>query len=190
MLLRRSELDRIADGEVDVIFRRWTRPTVRSGGSLTTRAGVLAIVSVAAVEPDEISDDDVRRAGFTSVDAVLSALPDRDGVIYRVEVGGLTADPRIALREDDDLDPDELGRIATRLDRLDAIRDHPWTLDVLRAIQAEPGRRAPDLAARFGRETAPFKADVRKLKTLGLTESLEVGYRLSPRGEAVLRTLG
>jgi ribosomal protein S19E (S16A) len=27
---------------------------------------------------------------------------------------------------------------------------------------------------------------VRKLKELGLTESLEVGYRLSPRGRALL----
>jgi hypothetical protein len=49
--------------------------------------------------------------------------------------------------------------------------------------------RAPDLAASFGRETQPFKRDVRKLKDLGLTESLEVGYRLSPRGRAFLETL-
>lgn len=53
------------------------------------------------------------------------------------------------------------------------------------AIAAEPGRQAPDLAAGQGRDTAPFKADVRKLKELGLTESLEIGYRLSPRGEAL-----
>jgi hypothetical protein len=44
--------------------------------------------------------------------------------------------------------------------------------------------RAPDLAASFGRETQPFKIDVRKLKALGLTESLTVGYRISPRGQA------
>ena len=31
-----------------------------------------------------------------------------------------------------------------------------------------------------------FKLNVRKLKALGLTESLEVGYRLSPRGAAFL----
>jgi hypothetical protein len=37
-----------------------------------------------------------------------------------------------------------------------------------------------------GRETAPFKLDVRKLKNLGLTISLEVGYELSPRGQAFL----
>ena len=49
-----------------------------------------------------------------------------------------------------------------------------------------PERRAPDLAAELGRETLSFKRDVRKLKELGLTESLEIGYRLSPRGEALL----
>jgi ribosomal protein S19E (S16A) len=41
-----------------------------------------------------------------------------------------------------------------------------------------------------GRERHPFKTDVRKLKELGLTESLEVGYRLSPRGQALLERLG
>ncbi len=60
-------------------------------------------------------------------------------------------------------------------------------MDVLQTIQARPAVRAPDLAASFGRETAPFKLDVRKLKALGLTISLPVGYRLSPRGEAFLR---
>jgi hypothetical protein len=48
---------------------------------------------------------------------------------------------------------------------------------------------AGELATRVGREMLPFKADVRKLKELGLTESLEVGYRLSPRGRAVLTRL-
>ena len=43
-----------------------------------------------------------------------------------------------------------------------------------------------ELAERAGRDTAAFKRDVRALKELGLTESLEVGYRLSPRGTALL----
>ncbi len=47
----------------------------------------------------------------------------------------------------------------------------------------------PDLAAKVGRETATFKTDVRKLKELGLTESLAIGYRLSPRGEVVVDRL-
>jgi hypothetical protein len=67
-----------------------------------------------------------------------------------------------------------------------AARDGPWTLATLRLIGGRPGVRAADLAAAMGRERQPFKADVRKLKELGLTESLEVGYRLSPRGRALL----
>jgi hypothetical protein len=58
---------------------------------------------------------------------------------------------------------------------------------VLRLIAANPGRRAPDLARRRGLDTRPFKIDVRTLKALGLTESLAVGYRLSPRGRAYLK---
>ncbi len=57
---------------------------------------------------------------------------------------------------------------------------------MLRLIGDRPGVRAGDLAAELGRERLAFKADVRKLKALGLTESLEVGYRLSPRGRAYL----
>ena len=53
-------------------------------------------------------------------------------------------------------------------------------------IDRHPEVRAPDLAEQLERETQDWKADVRKLKELGLTESLAIGYRLSPRGEAVL----
>ena len=56
-------------------------------------------------------------------------------------------------------------------------------------IERSPGVAAAELAAELGRERLPFKRDVRKLKELGLTESLTVGYRLSPRGEVVLRAI-
>jgi hypothetical protein len=56
----------------------------------------------------------------------------------------------------------------------------------LALIGQRPQVRAPDLAASVGRETAPFKIDVRKLKNLGLTISHPVGYELSPRGLAYL----
>jgi hypothetical protein len=49
--------------------------------------------------------------------------------------------------------------------------------------------RAGDLAPTQGQEKLTFKRDVRKLKELGLTESLEVGYRLSARGRTVLTHL-
>ena len=63
----------------------------------------------------------------------------------------------------------------------------PWTEATLAAIAARPATRAADLAADLGRERLEFKRDVRKLKALGLTLSLEVGYRLSPRGQAYWR---
>ena len=46
-----------------------------------------------------------------------------------------------------------------------------------------------ELAAKMGMGRLPFKQRVRRLKELGLTESLEVGYRLSPRGEAFVAAL-
>ena len=47
-------------------------------------------------------------------------------------------------------------------------------------------RACLDEGERLGRETLPFKVDVRKLKKLGLTQSFEVGYEISPRGRAFL----
>jgi ribosomal protein S19E (S16A) len=45
------------------------------------------------------------------------------------------------------------------------------------------------LALQVDADVPSFKRRVRQLKELGLTESLEVGYRLSPRGRAVLEHL-
>ena len=53
-------------------------------------------------------------------------------------------------------------------------------------IATRPAVRAGDLAASVERDVAPSKLDVRKLKARGLTISLEVGYRLSPRGRRYL----
>ena len=70
-----------------------------------------------------------------------------------------------------------------------ASRFGPWTAPVLHLLAQNPGVRAGDLAPMVAQEIAAFKLNVRKLKTLGLTESLEVGYRLSPRGAALLDEL-
>jgi hypothetical protein len=80
-----------------------------------------------------------------------------------------------------------LDEIRARLDRLDRASTHgPWTWVTLRLIAEQPGVVSTTLAAQVDRERFAFKADVRKLKALGLTESLEVGYRLSPIGTALL----
>jgi hypothetical protein len=97
----------------------------------------------------------------------------------------------VELRERADLGADELEEVRARLARLDAASGRgPWTREVLQLIAERPEVRAADLAPLTGRERLPFKRDVRKLKELGLTESLEVGYRLSPRGRTVLDRLG
>ena len=58
---------------------------------------------------------------------------------------------------------------------------------MLTAIGSVPESVLPTSQQSLGQEKRRFKLDVRKLKELGLTESLPVGYRLSPRGHAVLR---
>src|SRR5688572_17436861 len=184
MLFRLDELRRIQEGEITLAFRRWRRPTVKAGGTLRTKIGVLAIDSVEPVGEDDVTDEDARRAGAPDRATLLAGLRP-EGRLHRVELRLAGPDPRIALRKRSRISPSERAAIDARLARLDAASRHgPWTGTVLRLIAERPGTRAPDLAASLGRETAPFKADVRKLKELGLTESLEVGYRLSPRGRA------
>ena len=187
MIFRQRFLEGIRDGTITLAFRRWRRPSVRSGGTLLTAVGQLEIVSVDEVTMTRISDADAARAGYASLHDLLAELQSRDGKVYRIELGVLRADPRVALRQSAALADDERGEISKRLQRLDAsAADGAWTRRTLEVIREHPGRRAGDLCRLVGQEMLPFKTNVRKLKTLGLTESLEVGYRLSPRGLAFM----
>lgn len=182
----------IARGEVDLTFRRWKRAQVRPGRPYRTLVGRLEVDDVTEVDPAALTPDEARRAGFESVEALLAEAgrhADDATPLFRVRFHRLDEpDPRSELAATEP-SPPEAEEIARRLDAMDGRSGHgPWTWPTPRAIAAEPGRRAPDLAAAFGRETAPFKADVRKLKALGLTRSLPVGYELSPRGRVVLAT--
>jgi hypothetical protein len=185
VLIRPAELDAIRRGEVDLAFRRWERPRVKVGTRLRTAVGLVEVTSVDRVA--RLTAEDARRAGAASLAALRTALAHRpDRPVWRVGLAYAGTDPRESLREQVP-DPDEIVRLLAWLDRLDrAATSGPWTRATLEIIDRSPGVRAPDLAATLGRETAPFKRDVRKLKEKGLTESLAIGYRLSPRGEAVL----
>ena len=186
-MIRPAELVAIKAGAIDLAFRRWDRPRVKVGTRMRTGVGVVEVTSVERVPLSGLRADDARRAGATSVTALRQALDHRtERPVWRVGLRYAGADPREALREQVP-GPDEIGRIRGRLDRLDAASRHgPWTRASLEIIDRNPGVRAPDLAAQLGRETQEWKTDVRKLKELGLTESLAIGYRVSPRGEAVL----
>jgi hypothetical protein len=187
VLIRRPVLDAIAAGTVTLAFRRWDRPRVLPGSRLRTAVGVLEVGAVDRVRVADLTAADARAAGFPSLVALRRAQAGDRRPLFRIELRLAGEDPRIELRNRDDLDDRTRAELADRLDRLDrASRRGPWTRTVLDLIEANPGVRAPDLAERLGLETLPFKRDVRKLKELGLTESLEVGYRISPRGRAYL----
>lgn len=190
MLFRPVTLRAIADGVVTLAVRRWDQPRVRPGGRQRTSIGVIAFEPIEAVDREDLREVDANAAGFASL-AELLAFVDRraTGTIYRIGLRLVGPDPRVALR-DSLPDTGQVRELTQRLDRLDrASRHGPWTRPVLRTIRDRPGVRAADLAAGFGRERAAFKLDVRKLKELGLTESLSPGYRLSPRGRSLLEAL-
>ncbi|MGK5114030.1 MULTISPECIES: hypothetical protein [unclassified Geodermatophilus] len=186
MLIPPATAAAIMDGSVTLAFRRWDRPRMHPGSTQRTPAGVVEIVDVTEVDLADITDDDAAAAGVPSRDRLLRLLDRRPGThVYRMRVRAAGADPRVALRERATFSPEERAALDARLDRWDAARaDGPWTRTVLDLIAERPGVRAPDLAAVLGRETLPFKRDVRRLKELGLTRSLAVGYELSPRGAA------
>jgi hypothetical protein len=180
--LRQDTLAGLASGAVTCAFRRWERPRVRAGTRLRTPIGVVAVSGVAEVDPTALTAADAEAAGQTLAD-LQSMLSRGSGPVWRIALRPDGPDPRVALRSTP-VTAEERVVLAARLARFD--RDRPWTAETLAIIAAQPGVRAPDLAAQLGRETAPFKRDVRRLKELGLTESLEVGYRISPRGESFL----
>mgnify|MGYP001812815858 FL=1 len=189
MLIPKPFWEPIASGEVTLVFRRWKRPQVVAGRTYRTAAGRLDVSDVTIVEETEITPEDAHRAGYETAEALVAEFRnDPTDPIYRIEFRHLDEpDPRTELANDVDLDPGDIDEIDRRLERLDKASSHgAWTLETLELIEANPERRAPDLAEMVGRETKPFKLDVRKLKNLGLTLSFRIGYRLSPRGEAYL----
>lgn len=156
---------------------------------MRTAVGLIEVTAVDEVRAADVTDSEARRAGAGSRSELLDRLAKRSGrSTFRIALQFAGPDPRIELREAADLDDDELAAVSELLARFDRGARGPWTRVVLALIEASPATRAADLAAGLGRDTPSFKRDVRKLKELGLTESLDVGYRLSPRGERVARS--
>jgi len=177
----------IADGSITLAFRRWDRPRMQPGSTQRTSAGVIRVETLDEVDPESLTEDDALSAGVPSLAQLRRLLERRAGArVYRMRVCLVGPDPRVALREQAELSPADRQALDERLDRWDAARGTPWTREILRLIAERPAVRAPDLAALLGRETPAFKRDVRKLKELGLTSSLPVGYEISPRGRAYL----
>ena len=190
MLLKSAILEKIKAGDISLVFRRWKRPTVKSGGTLKTRKGVLSIESVDKVSLGKITNAEAKRAGFSDLAELKGFLSGREGVVYRVRVKYAGEDPRIALRKKTKIGKKEFGEICDLLDRWDKSKVFGvWTVKYLTMIRDQPNTHAQILADSVGLAKNRFKANVRKLKELGFTESLRPGYKLSPRGEKVLSLL-
>ena len=191
MLFKNQVLDGIKAGKITLAFRCWTKPTVRAGGSLRTGVGVLAIKDIAVIKLDEISGEEAQRAGFDTREALLAELrKGRDGTLYRIEFHLSGPDPRGALRQNNQLGAEELAALRVRLAALDQnSRSGAWTAKTLHLIGARDGRTAGEIAESLGIEKPTVKRKIRLLKELGLTESLQSGYRLSDRGRVIHKGL-
>lgn len=186
MLFKRQVLS-IARGEITVAFRNWRRPTVKTGGRLRTPVGDLAIDLVAITTPEDITESQARAAGFADREDAVSVHSNGDAPLYRIEFRFEREDLHKTLANSDDLDAEAIDLIHASLMALDRrSREPAWTTTYLRLVHCHPRVAAARLASLADVEKARFKWRMRQLKELGLTQSLDVGYRLSPRGERYL----
>lgn len=188
MLFRTKDLEAIFAGRCTLAFRRWKKPSVKPGGTVRTALGMVGIDAIEPIAPESVTEDEARAAGYKDRAGVLAMFAAQDGTCYRIRLHPAGPDPRDALR---DAKPDaaELKALAAKLQKLDNAAAAPWTRQALELVAAHPGVVSTRLAEAAGLDRAEFKLNVRKLKSLGLTISLEVGYRLSPRGAALLEAL-
>jgi hypothetical protein len=183
----------LVGGSIRVTFRAWDKPHVRVGGRYRCHPiGVLEVDAVSKVRLRDVTAMDATLAGFASLDELLAfirtgprgdAMTD-DSELFRIELHHGGDGDRVEIALDDQLTDDDIAALAGKLARFDGKK--PWTRETLRLIAKHPRVAASQLAKKLGRETLPFKIDVRKLKKLGLTQSFEVGYEVSPRGRAFL----
>lgn len=180
----------LKDGTITLTYRRWQKPHVRPGGRYRCHPiGVLEVDEVALVPVKSITAADAGRAGFASREALVAYLGELGPLtpstpVYRVALHYGGDGDRVEIALETKLSDDDVAEITGKLARMD--KATPWTQATLRLIDEAPRTAASKLAAKVGRETLPFKADVVKLKKLGLTQSFEVGYEISPRGRAYL----
>ena len=191
MLFQRRFHDCIRSGAICCTVRIWKRPHVKVGGRYALGAGAIVVDRISETRIDDITPALARRSGVASLVDLLKTA--KHGAGERVFVIDFHYDGKASARANPAtgvVSVEELAKLAERLEAMDRrSRIGPWTQATLRAIAARPGVLAAKLAKSLGRPRDEFKRDVRKLKTLGLTFILEIGYRLTPKGEALLASL-
>lgn len=192
LLFQKRFQEGIVAGTVRTTFRQWDKPRVKVGGRYRVHPiGVVEVDAVSRVRLGDVTEADARAAGFADRAELIEFMrPVAKGpltartLLFRVDLHHGGDGDRVSLALEDALSEEDVEEIARRLRRLDG--EEPWTRRTLSLIGRRPRTAASKLAPSFGLETLPFKERVRKLKRLGLTQSFEVGYELSPRGRAFL----
>ncbi|MET0695034.1 MAG: hypothetical protein ABWX96_21180 [Propionibacteriaceae bacterium] len=191
MLFTLVSLTGLQEGRVSCTYRRWTVVRPRVGSRFTTRIGMVEVTSIDLVDETTLSESDAHAAGFDTLAALQKWTRAKgEGDLYRIGIALAGPDPRVELRESAELSFADVATLNTKLDRMDRAADQPWTRQVLSQIRRHPGVVSTVLADEVGQERQFYKLRVRRLKALGLTVSLDVGYLLSPRGEAYLEAIG
>ena len=160
-----------------------------AGHQYRTGAGLVLAEAITVITPADITAELAKAAGFADIrSAVADLRGDPELPLYCIRFRALDGpDPRDELASTDDLSDADVAAIRKRLTRLDAAsKRRPWTRDVLEQIASQPAVSSAVLAADLDWDRPDYKLHVRHLKALGLTISLDVGYRLSPRGSAYL----
>lgn len=192
LLFRKAFHEGLKSGAIKLTFRRWAKPKVKVGGRYRCHPiGVLEVDAVHTLPASKITEREAREAGYGSRQELLNALAEfggplkSDEPIFRVELHYGGDGDRVQTAMETSVTPEDVVTLREKLRSMDArSSEGAWTRKTLRLIDKHPRVAASQLAAKLKRETAPFKADVVKLKKLGLTQSFEVGYELSPRGRA------
>lgn len=196
MLLFQSRFhEPLRRGEITLTFRTWPKNKVKAGGRYRCHPiGVLLVHEVDRVPLDAITESEAKQSGFASRDELVEMLrgfgAEPGGEVFRVRLEFVGDGDRSDLALDAALSPADVETLAKKLEKMDARAEKPWVKETLAIIGKKPRVAASRLAKELGRETPPFKADVVKLKKLGLTQSFEVGYEVSPRGLAFLQKVG
>lgn len=193
MLFERRLRDGLHDGTITLAFRRWQRPQVVAGQRYRTGLDIVAADAVDVVPVEEIDSAQAAEAGYaSSADLLADLRGSSDLPLYRIRFRRLAEpDPRERLAAADDLTGADVAAITTRLRRMDRISGRgSWTRAVLTWIAANPATSSAVLARELSWPRQDLKTRIRRLKSLGLTHSLDTGYRLTPRGTAYLRRAG
>ncbi len=184
----------VRSGAVTLTFRAWKRRQAKPGATHRLFGDTLIrITAVDVVRLATIDDGQATKAGFADRESLLAYLRAGPGgnlndeaEVYRVAfayAGDIEDTPAVFTEAD-------VERALARLADVDRRSNHgPWTHEALELVATMPATLAARLAAKAGRDVPKFKADVRKLKYMGLTRSLEVGYELTELGERVRERL-